>query len=97
MSEYGQITTQIKHHFEKLTQLPFLAQYNSKSENILTTDASSKRLGATLCQKQKDGHLKPIRFASRILSHFEKKYAINELKLMAAVLGQEHSRLCIYG
>ena len=59
----------------------------SKSENILTTDASTRRLGATLWQKQKDGNLKPIGFASRFLSDTEKKYAINELELLAVVCG----------
>ena len=47
-----------------ITQLPYIAHYNPKSENILTTDASTKRLGPTLWQKQKDGNLKPIRFVS---------------------------------
>ena len=70
-----------------ITQLPCLAHYNPKSENILTTDASTKGLGATLWQKQKDGNLKPIGFASRFLSDTEKKYAINELDLLAVVWG----------
>ena len=80
-----------------ITQLPGLAHYNSKSENILTTDASTKGLGATLWQKQNDGNLKPIGFASRFLSDTEKKYAINELELLAVVWGLEHFRLYIYG
>ena len=53
-------------------QLPCLAHYNSKSENILTTNASTKGLGATIWQKQKDGNLKPIGIASRFLSDMEK-------------------------
>ena len=56
-----------------------------------------KRLGATLWQKQPDGKLKPIGFASRSLSDTEKKYAINELELLAVVWGLEHFRLYIYG
>ena len=79
------------------TQLPYLAHYNPKSENILTTDASTKGLGATLWQKQKDGNLKPIGFASRFLSDTEKKYAINELELLAVVWRLEYFRLYIYG
>ena len=47
------------------------------------SDASTKGLGATLWQKQKDGNLKPVGFASRFLSDTEKKYAINELELLA--------------
>ena len=80
-----------------LTQLPCLAHYNPKSENILTTDASTKGLGATLWHEQKDGNLKPIGFASRFLLDTEKKYAINELELLAVVWGLEHFRLYIYG
>ena len=46
---------------------------------------------------KKDGKLKRIGFASRLLSDTEKKYAINELELIAVVWGLEHSRLHIYG
>ena len=80
-----------------ITQLPCLAHYNVDNEKILTTVASTKGLGATLWQKQKDGNLKPIGFAIRFLSDTEKKYAINELELLAVVWGLEHFRLYIYG
>ena len=52
-----------------------------------------QRIGATLWQKQKDGNLKPVGFASRYLSDTEKKYAINELELLTVVWGLEHFRL----
>ena len=80
-----------------ITQLPYLAHSNPKSENKITTDASTKELGATLWQKQKDGNLKLIGFASRFWSDTEKKYAINELELLAVVWGLEPFRLYIYG
>ena len=64
---------------------------------MITTDASTKGLGATLWQQQTDGKLKPISSASRSLSDTEKKYAINELDLLAVVWGLEHFRLYIYG
>ena len=82
---------------ECITKIPCLAHYNAQSENIITTDASSKGLGATLWQKQKTGELKPIGFASRFLSDTEKKNAINDLELLAVVLGLEHFRLYIHG
>ena len=82
---------------ECITKIPCLAHYNAESENIITTDASTKRLGATLWQKQKTGELKPIGFASQYLSDTEKKNAINELELLAVVWGLEHFRLYIYG
>ena len=73
-----------------ITQLSCLAHYNSNKENILTTNASTKGLGATLWQKQKDGNSKLVGFASRFLSDIEKKYAINELELLVVVWGLEH-------
>ena len=86
--------------FNKLKQdikkLPGSARYNAESENIIRTDASTKGLEATLWQK-KNGELKPIGFASRFLSDTEKKYAINELELLAVVWGLEHFRLHTYG
>ena len=82
---------------ECITKIPCLALYNAQSENIITTDASTKGLGATLWQKQKSGELKPIGFASRYLSDTERKYAINELELLAVVWGLEHFRLYFYG
>ena len=82
---------------QKITEIPCLAHYNSNYPNIITTDASVKRLGATQWQEQPNGDLKPIGFASRFLSDTEKKYAINELELLAVVWGLEHFRLYIYG
>ena len=82
---------------QKITEIPCLAHYNSDYQNVITTDASTKSLGATLWQEQPDGKIKPIGFASRFLSDTEKKYAINELELLAVVWGLEHFRLYIYG
>ena len=82
---------------QKITEIPCLAHYNSDYQNVVTTDASTKGLGATLWQEQPDGKLKPIGFASRFLSDTEKKYAINELELLAVVWGLEHFRLYVYG
>ena len=82
---------------QKITEIPCLAHYNSDYPNVITTDASTKGLGATLWQKQPDGKLKPIGFASRFLSDTEKQYAINELELLVVVWGLEHFRLYIYG
>ena len=75
---------------QKITKIPRLAHYNSNYPNVITADASTKGLGATLWQEQIDGNLKPIRFASRFQSDTEKKYAINELELLTVVWGLEH-------
>ena len=76
---------------QKITEIPCLAHYNSDYPNVITTDASTKGPGATLWQEQPDGKLKPIGFASRFLSD-TKKYAINELELLAVVWRIEHFR-----
>ena len=93
-SEHDEAFENIK---KKITNIPCLAHYNTNLQNILTTDDSTKGLGATLWQEQPDKSLKPIAFASRFLTDTEKKYAINELELLAVVWGLEHFRLYIYG
>ena len=73
--------------------MPCLAHYNSNYPNIITTDASTKGLGATLWQAQENGNLKPIGFSSRFLSDAEKNYAINELERLVVFSGLKHFRL----
>ena len=58
---------------QKITEIPCLAHYNSDYPNVITSDSSTKGLGATLWQEQPNGTLKPIGFASRFLSDTEKK------------------------
>ena len=43
---------------KKITEIPCLAHYNSDYKNVITTDTSTKGLGATLWQEQPDGKLK---------------------------------------
>ena len=81
---------------QKITEIRCLTHYNSDYPNVITTDANTKALGATLWQEQPNETLKPIGFASRFLSDIEKKYARYELELLAVVCGLEHFRLCIY-
>ena len=85
--------TQLKN---KITEIQCLAHYSSILPNTITTDASTKGLGATFWQEHYNGELKPIAFASRFLSVTEKN-AINEIELLAVVWGLEHFRLYIYG
>ena len=82
---------------EHIPNKPCLAHYKVNNRSISTTDACTKRLGVTLWQRQKDGNLKPVGYASRFLSDTGKNYDINELELLAIVRGLEHFRLHIYG
>ena len=51
---------------------------------MLGTDASDQGVGAVLSQLQ-DGVEKPIAFASRTLSKFERKYCVTRRELLAIV------------
>ena len=100
-NNYWKWTEEHTNAFNKLkefnTNIPCLAHCNAQNEIISHMDASKKGLEAALCQSQKIGNLKPVRYASRFLSDLEEKYAINELELLAKVWGLEHFRLHIYG
>ena len=50
----------------------FLDHYNLNYPNFISTDASTKDLGATLWQDQLDQKLKTFGFASQFLSDTEK-------------------------
>ena len=63
---------------QMLTEGPCLAYYAKDKENVVTTDASTTRLGITLWQKQDDGNTKPIAYGSRYSNDTEKKYSIGE-------------------
>ena len=82
---------------ECITNLPCLAHYNGEKENIVTTDACGTGLGVALWQKQENGNIKPVAFASRYLNDAEKKYSIGELELLAVVWGLERFRFYLYG
>ena len=67
--------TDFNHIKKKLISQPYLAHYNGNKENIVTTDACGTGLGIALWQKQSNGDLKPIAFASRYLNDAEKKFS----------------------
>ena len=56
----------------ELTSQPCLAHYNGNKKNIVTTDACGTGLGIASWQKQNNGDLKPIAFASCYLNDAEK-------------------------
>ena len=82
---------------KELTSQPCLAHYNGNKENIVTTDACGTGFGIALWQKQSNGDLKPIAFASRYLNDAEKNYSVGELELLAVVWGLERFRFHLYG
>ena len=81
---------------KELTTQPCLVHYNGNKENIFTTDACNTGLIA-LWQRQNNGELKAIAYASRYLNDAEKKYSVGELELLAVVSGLERFRFYLYG
>ena len=81
---------------DKLTTAPILAFPNFDFRFVLETDASIQGLGAVLSQKQSDGLLHPVAYASCSLSP-ECNYGISELEILAVVWGIQHFHAYVYG
>ena len=81
----------------RLTQAPVLAYPQFGRDFLLETDASGVGLGAVLSQKQEDGTVRPIAFASRTLQVHEKNYGISEMEALGVVWAVKHFRHYIYG
>ena len=80
-----------------LTQAPILAFPDFSQDFLLETDASGHGLGAVLSQRQGDGTVKPIAYASRTLQNHEKNYGITELEGLGVVWAVKHFRHYLYG
>ena len=63
-----------------LTTAPVLTSPKFEVPFMLETDASIQGLGAVLAQRQGDGSVKPVAYASRSLQAHERNYGITELE-----------------
>ncbi|ROT82717.1 hypothetical protein C7M84_024113 [Penaeus vannamei] len=79
-----------------LANAPVLAFPDFELPFVLTTDASSVGLGATLHQKV-NGKLRPIAFASRTLKPAERSYHTTDRELLAITYALRHFRELILG
>ncbi len=79
-----------------IANITALKHYDPSAEMILTTDGSTKGLGATLWQVDEHGR-RAVAFASRYLCRAEKNYAINELELLAVKWAIEHFKFYLLG
>uniref|UniRef100_A0ABD2X4Y4 RNA-directed DNA polymerase n=2 Tax=Trichogramma kaykai TaxID=54128 RepID=A0ABD2X4Y4_9HYME len=64
---------------------------------VLMTDASTKALGAALCQYDDSNNIRIVSLASRTLKGAEKNYFTTELKLLAIVWSLQKFRTFIVG
>ena len=80
-----------------LTTAPLLKYPDFSKLFILETDASGDGLGAVLAQRQNDGSVRPIAYASRSLQKHEKNYGITELEGLGVVWATKHFRPYLYG
>ena len=80
-----------------LTSAPVLCFPQFDKPFILETDASGVGLGAVLAQKQEDGSVRPIAYASRSLQPHERNYGITELEGLGVVWAVKHFRPYLYG
>ena len=74
-----------------------LAFPNFDSPFLMETDASGIGLGAVLAQKQEDGSVRPLAYASHSLQKHERNYGVTELEALAVVWVVKHFRPYLYG
>ena len=82
---------------EALCSAEILAHYSLTKDTVVQTDASGKGLGAVLLQKQEDGALRPVAYASRVLSKAEMGYSNIERESLAVIFGVTKFRQYLLG
>ena len=80
-----------------LTEAPVLAFPDFDRDFLLETDASGRGLGAVLAQKQEDGTVCPLAYASRTLQPHECNYGVTELEGLGVVWAIKHFRHYLFG
>lgn len=71
---------------EQLVSSPVLAIYSPTADTELHCDASNHGYGASLLQRQADGHLHPVSYFSKRTTDSESKYHSYELECLISIL-----------
>lgn len=82
---------------EILTSDPVLVIYHPEKETLVHTDASKLGLGGVLFQKQANGEIKAVAYASRQTTAIESKYHSFELEALAVVFAIHRFRVYLAG
>ena len=83
---------------ECLTSAQVMAYYNPAAEETqVICDGSPCGLGAILNQKQANGEMKPVAYASRTLTPVERRYSQTEREALAVLFAVERFRVYLYG
>jgi hypothetical protein len=94
-------TDECQHAFERLKDTivsdTVLSQYDPKKPVELETDASDFAMGATVGQRDDEGRMRPIAFASKKLHGAELNYPIYDKEFMAIIFGFKEFRHYLIG
>ena len=94
-------TSEQQYAFEKLKQClisaEVMAYYNPSAETQLIVDGSPCGVAAILNQKQQNGDIRPVAYASRTLTPTERRYSQTEREGLAVLFEIQRFHIYLYG
>ncbi|MCG8113721.1 MAG: RNase H-like domain-containing protein, partial [Candidatus Thiodiazotropha taylori] len=82
---------------QRLISAEVMAYYNPSAETHLIVDASPCGVAAILNQKQSNGDVRPVAYASRTLTPTERRYSQTEREALAVLFGIQRFHIYLYG